>query len=99
MSLKPIPVEGEGRIASSKEGNKNKHSNFFSALFWKRKEKHADIRDMKFFTDVCKKFMNFIHKSSSVTTEQIDELIHSLHRVILKLQKEKLNLMKKKFNR
>ncbi|MEK7528196.1 MAG: hypothetical protein AAB592_00315 [Patescibacteria group bacterium] len=95
MSLKPLPFEkpSDEEIQGGKYEEKKQKSDTsvnFSA---------PNNDEGGFFRSAFNRFTHFLSKGSHYTVEQIDELIHTLQRCILRLQKEKVKRMQKKFSK
>lgn len=88
MSLKLIPVEETPRETRAKQKHL-KHFNPGNGIK-NTEQKHFSLKD------ICLKIIRFINRGSRFTYEQIDELIESLQRSILNLQKRKQELIKEK---
>jgi len=86
MSLKLIPVEEK---AAGGAGKKQKHFNPGNKI------KSTGDTDFSLKT-LCLRIVHFINRGSRFTYQQIDDLIMVLHRMILKLQKRKEEMAKKK---
>lgn len=85
MTLKLIPLEPG---AENNRSKKQKHFNPGNRI--KRPGKEHSLKA------ICLKLVHFINRGSRFTAQQIDELIESLHRSILNLQKKKQELMKRR---
>lgn len=87
MSLKLIPTENPAKaeIGKSKNFNPGKIKKILDA-----KEKDFSLKTM------CISLVHYINRGGKFTCEQIDEIIIGLHRSILKLQKKKQEILKKK---
>lgn len=86
MSLKLIPVEIGGT-----ERNRGKKQKIFNPGYRiKRKNSSGGLKN------ICLRLIHFINRGSRFTYQQIDELIMSLQKSILSLQKKKQQILQKK---
>lgn len=85
MTLKLIPVEP----TSNGHGKKQKHFNPGGKI---KGNGHKDGS----LKNICLRLVHFINRGSRFTYEQIDELIMALQRSILRLQKKKQEILKKR---
>lgn len=93
MTLKPIPVEPHS-TASSSVGQRKKQKYFNPGHKIKNSaEQKEGSHSLK---GICLRLIHFVNRGSRFTYEQIDELIMSMQKSILNLQKLRQETLKKK---
>lgn len=85
MSLRPIPIEKLPN-AEPRQGKKS-----FNPPMAKRSG--SSLKEL------CLRLIRFINRGGRYTVQQIDEIIMTLHRSILHLQKEKREILIRKFKK
>ncbi|MEK7523735.1 MAG: hypothetical protein AAB588_01765 [Patescibacteria group bacterium] len=89
MSLKPIPVEPHSP-ASPNQRKKQKYFNPGHKIKNNGEQKEGSLKG------ICLRLIHFVNRGSRFTYEQIDELIMSMQKSILNLQKLRQKTLKKK---
>lgn len=84
MTLKLIPVE-------SRNENRKKQKHFNPGNKMKKKMP----QEMGILKNICLRLVHFVNRGGKYTYNQIDELIMSLQRTILSLQRQKHEILKK----
>lgn len=92
MTLKLIPVE-ESSDGKKLAGRPGKQKSFNPGNRLRKNSKGDSGGGLK---NICLRLVHFINRGSKFTYEQIDELIMSLQRSILSLQKKKHEMMRRK---
>lgn len=100
MSLKLIPVEKQTEEPS--DVAKQKGFNPLQKRLHNEAKKTSKLQEVTLqqqkdsgLKNVCMRLVHYINRGSRFTYEQVDELIVSLHRGILGLQKKKQEIIQK----
>ena len=95
--LKPIPQEHPGSSKnihhfSRKSKKKNKSPAFMRI---EMKIRNLGKGDSQLFMVAGKKLMEYIKKAENISMNELNELIHSLQRTIIGLQKKRIHMVRR----
>lgn len=98
--LKPIPQEVPGNptghaAAAGKRKTTKKRTQSTHVIQLEMKIRQLEKIDRNIFSQAGKQLMEYIRKAENVTIKELNELIHSLQRTVIGLQKKRIRMVRK----